>query len=419
MEKLPTLKDDETMSTEHPRADLRRVAGITFLTFAARGFTLPFMNLYLVSLGFTGTQIGQLITISALVQLVLPPALHALADRTRQHRRLYYAFLMGNAAASFGLVAGAGNPLLLGGFYFLRDSSDSPSASLLSQLTITWLDQRKQAIYGRLRSWGSFGWAVTTLISGRIVTIGGYPLLFVLTGMINIALLPLVKVLPERTVERHEQQRGASRSVAFYILMVSLFLFAFGNNAIGAFSFIFFKQNLGASNDLIGIVSSVAALSEIPSMFFIDWLLRRASIRTTLALGMLGQALLWIGYTLLVGPTFLIPLMIFRGTFFTFFNVSATLLVSRISPPANAATNQAIAQVTVPSMAVLVAGWINGWMFDNLGPHILFLVAALMASFAVILLLFARNEIASQEGRMQALRQDKEVVETIPLADAD
>ncbi|NJM32884.1 MAG: hypothetical protein HC848_08570 [Limnobacter sp.] len=44
--------------------------------------------------------------------------------------------------------------------------------------------QRKQAIYGRLRSWGSFGWAVTTLISGRIVTIGGYPLLFVLTGLI-------------------------------------------------------------------------------------------------------------------------------------------------------------------------------------------------------------------------------------------
>ncbi len=418
MERLPTLKDDETMSTEYPRADLRRVAGITFLTFAARGFTLPFINLYLISLGFTGTEIGRLITISALVQLILPPALHALADRAHQHRRLYYAFLTGNAIASFGLVAGAGNSLLLGGSYFLRDSSDSPSASLLSQLTITWLDQRKQSIYGRLRSWGSFGWAVTTLISGRIVTIGGYPLLFVLTGLINLLLLPLVKVLPERTVERHTQQQGGvSRSSAFYILMVSLFLFAFGNNAISAFSFIFFKQNLGASNDIIGIVSSVAALSEIPSMFFIDWLLRRTNIRTTLALGMLGQAVLWIGYTLLTGPTFLIPLMIFRGTFFTFFNVSATLLVSRISPPANAATNQALAQVTVPALAVVVAGTVNGWLFDTVGPHILFLVAALMAVFAVVLLLFARNQIAAQESKMQSLRQ--EVVEAIPLAIAE
>lgn len=408
------LKDDKTMSNEHPRADFRRVAGITFLTFAARGLTLPFINLYLVSLGFSGTEIGRLITISALVQLILPPALHAFADQTRQHRRLYRALLMGNAAASLGLVAAAGNPVLLRGAYVLRDSSDSPGASLLSQLTITWLDQRKLTIYGRLRGWGSFGWGVTTFISGRIVTIGGYPLLFVLTGFINLLLLPLVNVLPERTVERHERPQGnASRSLAFYILMISFFLFAFGNNAISAFSFIFFKQNLGASNDLIGIVSSVAALSEIPSMIFIDWLLRRTNIRTTLALGMLGQAILWVGYTLLSGPTFLIPLMVFRGTFFTFFNVSATLLVSRISHPTNAATNQAIAQVTVPSLAVLVAGSINGWMFDNLGPHILFMVAALMAVFAAILLLFARQQIAAQERRMHRLRQ--EVAESIPL----
>jgi len=403
----PTLKDDETMLTELPRAAFRRIAGITFLTFAARGLTLPFLNLYLVSIGFSATEIGGLITLSALVQLIVPPALHALADRARQHRRLYYGLLAGNAVASFGLVAFAANPLLLRGAYIVRDSSDSPGASLLSQLTITWLDQRKQAIYGRLRGWGSFGWAVTTFVSGRIAAIGGYPLLFMLAGIINL-LLPLVTVLPERTAERHTRATvHAPRSLAFYLLMASFFLFAFGNNAIAAFSFIFFRQNLGATDDIIGIVSSVAALSEIPSMIFIDWLLRRTNIRTTLALGMLGQALLWVGYTLLVGPTFLIPLMAFRGTFFTFFNVSATLLVSRISHPANAATNQAIAQVTVPSLAVLVAGALNGWMFDNLGPYVLFNVAALMAVLAVVLLLAARQQIAAQDDRMQALRQEE------------
>ncbi|MEO8611168.1 MAG: MFS transporter [Chloroflexota bacterium] len=395
------------MPPENTRANLRRIAGITFLTFAARGLTIPFINLYLVSIGFSGTQIGILITISAFIQLIIPPALHALADRTGQHRRLYYGLLIGNAVASLGLVAGAANPLLLDGAYFLRDSSDGPGASLLSQLTITWLEQRKKTIYGRLRAWGSFGWAVTTFVSGRIAAIGGYPLLFLLTGAINVLLLPLVKVLPERTSERHEGKVVThTRPFAFYILMASLFLFAFGNNAITAFSFIYFKQNLGASNDLIGIVSSISALSEIPSMIFIDWLLRRANIRTTLAIGMLGQAILWVLYTLLVGPNFLIVLIACRGTFYTFFNVSATLLVSRISYPSNAATNQAIAQVTVPSLAFLVAGSINGWMFDNVGPHILFKIAALMAALAALLLMAARHTIAAQDNRMQLLRQE-------------
>ncbi len=394
------------MQSEHDGAPFRRIAGITFLTFAARGLTLPFLNLYLASIGLSATEIGRLITISALIQLVLPPALHALADRTRQHRRLYYGFLTGNAIASFGLVASAGNPLLVGGAYMLRGSSDNPGASLLSQLTISWLDRHKRTIYGRLRGWGSLGWAVTTLVSGRIVAFGGYPLLFIFTGIINLALLPLVKVLPERTAERHEHREGAaSRPLAFYILMASFFLFAFGNNAISDFGFIFFRQYLGASNDLIGVVSSVAALSEIPSMMFIDWLLRRTNIRTTLAIGMLGQAILWTGYTLLVGPDFLILLMAFRGTFFTFFNVSATLLVSRISHPTHAATNQALAQVTVPALAVVLAGTINGWLFDVVGPHVLFKISAVMAVLAALLLLAARHTIAAQDNRMHALRQ--------------
>jgi PPP family 3-phenylpropionic acid transporter len=187
--------------------------------------------------------------------------------------------------------------------------------------------------------------------------------------------------------------------------MGSLFLFAIGNNAIGTFSFIYFHQNLGASNELIGIVSSVSALSEIPAMMVIDWMLRRTNTRLTLAIGMFGQGLLWIGFTLLVGPTLLVPLMAFRGTFFTFFNVSTALMVSRISHPTNVATNQAIAQVTVPGLAVLLAGSVNGWLFDHAGPYALFQIAALMALLASLLLLTARHQIAVQDQKMEMLRK--------------
>ena len=320
--------------------------------------------------------------------------------------------------AGLGFVAFAGNRFLLGGAVILRDSSDTPNAALLSQLTITWLDRRKQAIYGRLRAWGSLGWAVTTFVSGRIIAIGGYPLLFILYGVINLALIPLSGVLPQRTANRQEYEALLPpRSWAFYLLMASLFLFAVGNHAYANFSFIYFRQNLGASNELIGIISSVAALSEIPSMVLIDRLLRRTNTRTTLAIGMLGQATLWIGFSLLTGSTFLIPLMIFRGTFFTFFSVSVTLLVSRISHPANAATNQGIAQVTVPGLAVILAGTFNGWLFENAGPITLFRFAALMAVSGATLLLVARQRIAAQDHQMQKLRQ--ELVDSIPLPAAE
>jgi PPP family 3-phenylpropionic acid transporter len=401
------------MLPERTRAELRQISVITFLTFAARGFTLPFIYIYLESVGLTATQIGVLMTISALFQLIVPPALHALADKTEKHRRLYYGLLTMNALASFS-VASAANPLLLGGSVVLRDAADSPSASLLAQLTISWLEQRRLTIYGRLRAWGSLGWAVTTFVSGRIISIGGYPMLFILTGVINLLLIPLVKVLPERVANRHEYKATIMpRPAVFYIVLVSFFLFAFGNNAISVFSFIYFKQNLGASNDLIGIASSVAALSEIPAMVLMDRLLRRTNIRTTLAAGMLGQGMLWVSYSLLTGSTLLIPLMMIRGTFFTFFNVSATLLISRISHPVNAATNQALAQVTVPSLAFLVAGTVNGWLFDNAGPHTLFQVAGLMGVLSTILLFAGRRYISAQDQKMTVLRENTAAISKV------
>jgi PPP family 3-phenylpropionic acid transporter len=393
------------MEIDDSRGALRRMAVITFMTFAARGLAIPFVGLYLKSVGFQATEIGFITSLSALVQLVVTPALNSLADQTGTHRVLYTRLLAGNALAGIGMVVFTANRFLLGGAVILRESTDTPSAALLSQLTITWLDERKRAIYGRLRAWGSLGWAVTTLVSGRIYALGGYPLLFLLFSAFNLALMPLVKVLPERTANRQAYDGPLPpRSLTFYMLMASLFLFAVGNNAYSTFSFIYFRENLGASNELIGIISSVAALSEIPSMVLIDRLLRRTNTRTTLIIGMLGQAVLWIGFTLLTQATFLIPLMVFRGTFFTFFNVSMALLVSRVSHPANAATNQALAQVTVPGLAVLLAGWVNGWLFDNAGPDTLFRFAAFTAILAAVVLLWARGRIAAQEQAMGELR---------------
>ncbi|MEZ4670648.1 MAG: MFS transporter, partial [Anaerolineae bacterium] len=291
-------------------ATLRRIAAITFLVFASRGLAMPFLSLYVRSTGFTGTQIGTLIGVSSLVLLFSSPLVNTLADRTRQHRRLYYSLVITNIFALLGIASNL-SQWFLAGSIIVRDSSDNPGAALLAQLTVTWLDDQKRSIYGRLRAWGSLGWGVTTLISGRLVAAGGYPFLFVLSAILNLAVVPLIRVLPSNTAGKVvEQSAAAPRSRAFYIYLVGAFLFNFGASAVSVFSFLYFKESLGASNELIGVLSSVAALSEIPAMILIDRVLKRTNIRTTLVIGMLGQAVLWVAYTVLTGPTVLIPLMV-------------------------------------------------------------------------------------------------------------
>ena len=176
--------------------------------------------------------------------------------------------------------------------------------------------------------------------------------------------------------------------------MISWFLFYVGMSALAAFMFVYFQQALGATDSMIGILASVAALAEIPSMIFIDAMLRKVNIRSTMIVGVLGMAGTWVIVSLLQDTTFLIPLMIVRGTFYTFQTVGITLLVSRISHPLNVATNQAIAQVTIPALAVLITGPISGWIYDFLGGRILFQVVSLVSVLAVILLIAARRQLA-------------------------
>jgi len=372
-----------------PRSAIYRIALLQFVTFAGRGIVYPFISLYLISIGFSGTQIGLLTSVSALAQLSAAPLLHALADRYGRQRRLYYGLVIGNIAACLGAVLIPGSQLWLSTMIVLRDASDMPSVTLLQQ-------QRRQ-IFGQIRAWGSFGWAVTTVLAGRIAAVAGYPPLFVLSALANLILLPQLTILPRQTAQPHERSAAlSSRPRGLYILLASVFLYYVGASAFSAFSSIYFKRTLGASDELIGLTSSLAALSEIPAMLLIDRVLRRVDIRATLMVGICGLGALWFGSSQLTGTTLLIPLMLMRGTFFTLQIISITLLVSRISHASIVATNQVLTQVTIPGLAILLTGSLNGWLFDHIGARALFQLAALLAVLSTGLLIVARKALASR-----------------------
>lgn len=388
-------------SDSQPASGLRQISLLTFLAFASRGLTLPFIALYLTSLGFSGQEIGVILSIAALAQLIFGPLSHMLADRRGEHRRLFYGLQSGHILALFGMVLPFGK-LWVSVANVARDSFQLPGVSLLSQLTVTRLEEIKQPIYGRLRAWGSFGYAVTTFVSGAIIALGGYSLLFILSAIINMAMFPFIRALPERTAEpsRHvhtEQKRPTS----FYLLLVSVGLFQILLSVSTTFTFIYFKRDLGATDGLIGVIVSVAALSEILPMVLYQRFQGRASIYTLLVVGMIGQAILCVSFAFLTSSGPIVFLMLLRGTFYTLQSVSTVLLVARISHPSNVATNQALAQVTAPNLAILIASPLNGWIFDHLGPRVLLIFAALLAVVAALLLFAVRARLAAREDQMQ------------------
>src|SRR5687768_13532903 len=104
-------------------AGARRIALVHFITFAARGLVSPFLALYLISLGFTGTQIGIIVSLNAFAQLIVTPLLNSWVDRAGEQRRLYYGMVTSNALA----IIAATLPLskvFMGGVLMVRDLAD-------------------------------------------------------------------------------------------------------------------------------------------------------------------------------------------------------------------------------------------------------------------------------------------------------
>lgn len=370
---------------------------IYLLTYAARGFYAPFIALYLLSIGFTPTELGLLVGVSAAVRLVFTPWINAQADKRGAHRKLLGGMIGVTTGATLGVVGIPFKPwqALM---YLARDTTDVPSAALMAQLSII---GRGQGVYGKVRAMGSLGWGIATISAGWFISIGGYAILMLLSGLLNLIVLPLLKIFPERTVERAERvEKPPKRHKAFWLLMAANLCFYIGMNALIVFLWAYYKDYLGADDGMVGLIAALMGLSEIPWMLVMNRIYKRVPVRLALMLGIAGQAMFFLALAMLTDSGFLaIGLSIARGLFYSFQNISLTLMVNQISHPVNAATNQAIAWVTVPGIAAVLMGPISGWMYDHGQARLLFMFSAGIALMGSLLLVIGRDWFRQAEER--------------------
>lgn len=372
---------------------------IYIATYAGRGFYAPFISLYLLSVGFTPTELGLLAGVSALVRLVLTPWVNSLADSRGAHRTLLRWMIGATGVSTIATVGILLKPWQMA-MFLTRDATDVPGAALMSQLTITSYKERGSSMYGKLRAMGSLGWGIATITAGWLISIGGYALLMVLSGVVNLLMLPLLKVLPPRTAER--PSRGAKppkRHKAFWLLMASNLCFYIGMNALIVFMWAYFKDYMGADDATVGVLAALLGIAEIPWMVVMNRIYQRVSVRVALMVGIAGQAIFFLALAQMTNASVMLVWAAIRGLFYALQNISLTVMVSQISHPVNAATNQALAWVTIPGIAAVLMGPVSGWMYDHGQARLLFMISSGIALMGSLLLVIGREWFKEAEER--------------------
>jgi PPP family 3-phenylpropionic acid transporter len=224
------------------------------------------------------------------------------------------------------------------------------------------------------------------------------------------ALLFVLALLASRHMVRREPAPPAADSGKVLDLLkdrpLARFMIVAGLAATGitvGYMFVYvFLGALGAGAALLGAVSAVGALAEVPAMRFSGKLIRKWGAPPVFAAGVLLFGLGWLFYATLQRPTLAPLIQILNGVGMGLMWPAGVTYVAGRTPAERGATAQSLFNAVMYGVAPLVASLFTGSLFDLAGARVVLLVAAAFMAASVLLFVSLRNLSPAEPDSMSA-----------------
>ena len=362
-------------STVRSRVSVRIII-FYILAFSAGGFIQPFLNIYLLEVGLSPTEIGALLGWAAFITVVTTPLIGYLADHTQLHRQFLGAitFVKGLSAPAMLLSSAK---LWLGASVTVRVLTAGASDAILTPLTFAYLRDKKNRYLGSIRFWGVAGFSVASIVAGFMAQGRSAGILFPLSAVAGTLAFLFIGVFPARIssddIRPSISERSSSRSsFSPWFLFFVVFIFSVGLSGPETFGNVYLAEKLSAGNDLIGFLSGLLVLMHLPGNMLADRFANRFGIPMTLFIGLLSMALGWLGFAVINKPLQIIPFHMVHGMGRAFYIIGLFTLFRDISLAKRASTDLMIANVTLPGLAGMFAKPLSGLIYDRFGGQVLF-----------------------------------------------
>jgi PPP family 3-phenylpropionic acid transporter len=263
----------------------------------------------------------------------------------------------------------------------------SPVMSLADSL-VARMALRNNLNYGSMRMWGSFGFASAALVFGIIWGRVGFKPMFAVSSLI---LLPLIWILgqfdegPSRPAQERAPMKDLFRDTGFLLLLIGAFLAGIANSLSMTFEGIYVRS-LGGTSFLIGLMSALAATSELPTMYFGQRIGVKLKGANAIILAYLLSFSAYLGFVLIPIPNVIPVFSILKGLGFGLFFTNTIRLITERTPEEWASTAQSMMTVGMFGLAPLIAGPLGGALHDHIRPAAVFGLGALALMLAALLL---------------------------------
>ena len=374
-----------TLLSKLPPKDLFFARLYYFTFMGGWGFILPFANLFYISLGFSGKQIGFISSTSAIVGMIASPIWVSTVKRHPAAQRiLQIAIILG--AIGYYFIGRQTDFLPIIIVIFLHSLAASGVMPLSDSMAVT-VSQESGMGYGSVRAWASLGWIASVLLSGQLVEHFGYIAAFIGVASMWVISSTVVFFIQPRYFTHSQTQDQARPSLRVAIrrvfqdrtllgFAVALVAIGFLNSGVLQFENVFLAQ-LGASKRLISVAGILSAVVELPFMIYADRFVHRIGAHRLMLIAL--SLTFFQRLTVLLLP-FIPTIMIVRfigGVAFSFYTISFVGLISSRTQSSETGTVLALFTVTIAGLVNIVAAPIGGAIFDTVGARWLYAFSAL------------------------------------------
>lgn len=391
------------MSESHSITPLKM---LLFCFHATNTIILSYLPLYLEYKNLTATEIGWVLAVGPLASIIAQPFWGYLSDKYKTVKRMIQICIVGLLITStlFFQMTTLVAILLMGAvFYFFT----SPIGALGDSLAQRRSDELGIS-FGKIRMWGSVGFATSSLIVGEVLTRIGiqymiWPyLIFGATALIVSFRLVDVNVASD-PVQLRDVRKIIQNKPFLLFLLLMLFL-TITHRASDSYIGLYIAE-LGGSERLVGLSWFVGVISEAAVFALAGlWFRKLRSFVFIIIAGGLFS-IRWFLYSGIEDPAYIIALQVMHGLTFGIFYVAAFSYISRLVPKLLQSTGHLIFFATFFGVSGIIGSLAGGAIMDVASGGTLYFFMGLTALTGTILLalhhiLGLRKERRSSEGSM-------------------
>ncbi|BDU51426.1 MFS transporter [Haliovirga abyssi] len=366
---------------------------LNFSIFFGGGAFFAYVGKYLDSIHFTGTEIGIIISLGALISIFVQPIWGYMSDKTGEYKKIlmFLIVMLSFLEISLSVFKDFKMAMLMFFIFYLFNCGMGP-------IFDTVLSTAKYD-YGKMRLWGSVGFAVGVFFTGIMIDLTNIYAIFVVFPMFYVISFYILRKIdvkgakPQDNIDYHDILLLLKNKKYILFLLSSFFIMGtmYANNTY----FSIFYEKIGGEVAGTGFAFLLFALSEVPFMSKSNEIIKRIGSEGALVLAASSFFIRWIVYSLMPSPIIIIATFFLQGLSIGLYIVVAINYIKENTAKERRTMALALYSVSTGGFSAMFFQFIAGFIYEKYGigkSYLLMGISVLIGIFILIYMHFVEKK---------------------------